>query len=271
MDKRDATGLGAYVRGIGLLGPGLADWPSAAAVLAGEHPYASAPTVAPPPASLPPAERRRTGTTVRLALAAGREAVADSGIDLERLATVFASSGGDGTICHEICSTLATSERQISPTRFHNSVHNAASGYWSIAARSRAPSTALCAYDGSFAAGLLEALTQLTATDAPVLLIAYETDYPEPLHAKRPLPAAFAVALLLEARPSTGAQAHLHATLVREPPDTLTTAPFEALRTAIPAARCLPLLKRIARRDNDRVVIDYLDELRLAIQVSPCP
>ena len=48
-------------------------------------------------------------------------------------------------------------ERELSPTRFHNSVHNAPAGYWSIATQSREPSTSLCRDDESFQAALLEA------------------------------------------------------------------------------------------------------------------
>ena len=90
-----------------------------------------------------------------------------------------------------------SSERLISPTRFHNSVHNAAAGYWSIAYGCTEASTSLCAGDASFGAGLLEALAQLAAVAPAVLLLAYDADYPPPLHAKRPIADAFGVALLL--------------------------------------------------------------------------
>ena len=66
--------LCAYVAGIGVLGPGLPDWPAARAVLRGETAYVPAATVLPPPAILPPAERRRTGRVVKLALAVALEA-----------------------------------------------------------------------------------------------------------------------------------------------------------------------------------------------------
>ena len=265
------TGLKAYVRGIGLLGPGLADWTLGAAVLRGERPHTSTPVELPAPAALPSAERRRTGATVRLALAAGLEALHGAGLEGSGLATVFASSGGDGAICDEICSALATPERQISPTRFHNSVHNAASGYWSIALGATAASTALAAYDGSFVAGLLEALSQLASTGRPVLLVAYETDYPEPLRTARPIAAPFATALLLDANPGAHAAAHLQASLTGQPADTLPESSLEALRAGVPAARALPLLKRIARSEGGRVVLDYLNDLRLAVNITPCP
>lgn len=271
MAERDRTQLPAHVRAVGVLGPGLNDWPAAVRVLTGREPLTPRAIEAPPPHSLPPAERRRIGATVRLGLAVAQQAVNGAGQDATQLATVFTSSGGDGAICHEICSTLASPDRQISPTRFHNSVHNAAAGYWSIAMRATAPSTALCAFDGSFAAGLLEALAQLNARDAPVLLISYETDYPEPLRAKRPLAAEFACALLLTPRPEAGSCARIAATLTREPVETLSDRALETLRRGVPAARSLPLLRRIACRDRGRVVIDYLPDLQLALEVTPCP
>jgi len=258
--------LSAHIAGIGLVAPGLADWPGAAAVLAGERPYQPAPTVLPVIDTLPPAERRRTGATVRLAVAAARQAVTEAGVDPTTLATVFASSGADGAICHEICVTLASEDRQLSPTRFHNSVHNAAAGYWSIAMKATARSNVLCAFDGSFGAGLLEATTQVVVDGEPVLLVAYETGYPEPLHAKRPLPGAFGVALLLD--PRAGAWARIEVALTDEPADTMRHAPLEALRTASPTARSLPLLQRLARAEHGRTVLDYLDGQRLRIEVA---
>ena len=67
--------LSAYIGGIGILGPGLDNWPQTAAVLSGRQPYLAAPTALPTPAMLPPAERRRTGRVVKLALAVALEAV----------------------------------------------------------------------------------------------------------------------------------------------------------------------------------------------------
>jgi hypothetical protein len=155
------TSLAAAIEGIGALGPGLDSWLSTAAVLAGTRGYEPARTVLPAPSALPAAERRRAGRVIKLALAVGAEAVAQSGRPAQSLPSVFASSGGDGDNCHEICAALTAAERSISPTRFHNSVHNAAAGYWSIANGCTEASVTLCAYDGSFAAGLLEALSQV--------------------------------------------------------------------------------------------------------------
>jgi hypothetical protein len=186
------------------------------------------------------------------------------------LPTVFASSGGDGQNCNEICQTLATNDRQISPTRFHNSVHNAAAGYWTIAASATPASNVVCAFDASFVAGLLEALTQLAADRAPVLLIAYDASYPEPLYAKRPIPDAFALALVLTPEARDSSLACLATSLTNAPAERMTDPQWEAVRTTIPAARSLPMLQRLARGESGHVVIDYLDTQRVDIEVSTC-
>ncbi len=154
-----------FVEGIGLLGPGLAGWPASRPVLRGEAAFQPAEFALPPVALLPPAERRRAGAAVKLAIAVGLEALAQAGrdaADMADMATVFTSSGGDGDTIDAILTVLATEQREVSPTRFHNSVHNAPSGYWALACAATAPSTSLCGFDGSFAIGLLDAAAQVT-------------------------------------------------------------------------------------------------------------
>jgi hypothetical protein len=262
--------LAAYVDGIGLLGPGLSDWMSGKAVLSAEVPYCARAAVVPAAAGLPPAERRRVGRVVRLALAVGHQACAAAKLDPACLATVFTSSGGDGDICHEICRMLATAERQMSPTRFHNSVHNAPAGYWGIATGATPPSISLCAFDGSFAAGLLEALSQVLATGEPVLLIAYDAGYPEPLYGVRPIPDAFGVALVLSPKRARSALGRVEAELTSDAHDAIPDAGLESLRRAYPAARGLPLLIALARAQTRRQVLEFLDDLRLAVTTTPC-
>lgn len=263
------TTLSAWIESVGLLGPGLPDWPTARAVLAGNATYTPGPTATLAPSGLPPAERRRAGIAVKVALAVAQEAIAASQLDARSLATVFASSGADGDNCDAICKVLASNDRHISPTRFHNSVHNAPAGYWGIASGAMAPATVLCAYDASFGAGLLEALTQVAVDARPTLLIAYDAPYPEPLHAKRPLPAAFGLALTLAPQQSAQSLARIQVTLSDAEPDTLIHDELEAVRRAIPAARGLPLLQALAVSHAGTVVLDYLAPLGLAVTIQP--
>jgi Beta-ketoacyl synthase, N-terminal domain len=263
------TPLRAYIEGVGVIGPGLAGWPHTADVLARRATREAAKTVLPAPAALPSAERRRTGPVVRAALAAAHEALAQSGRDAATLAAVFAASGGDGGNFHAICETLASDEPQLSPTRFHNSVHNAPAGYWSIATRAMAASNVLCAYDGSFAAGLLESLAQVSVDGVATLLVAYDTDYPEPLRHVRPIADAFGVALVLAPQKSERTLARIEAHLTDANAFTFADTDVEALRLSNPAARALPLLEALARGIASEVVLDYLDGTRLAVDIDP--
>lgn len=264
-----AAQLSGYVDGVGLLGPGLPDWPAAASVLRAQVPFVRSATVLPVPLLLSGAERRRVSPLVKLTLTAGLEACAAAQVDAATLPAVFTSSGGDGANCHEICSVLA-GDRQISPTRFHNSVHNAASGYWGIATHATAASNALCAFDASFGAGLLEALCQAAVEQCRVLLIAYDAPYPEPLRSTRPIPDAFALALVLAAQRSDRSLARIGVALSEAAATAMSDAALEELRSSIPAARSLPFLDLLARADTGEVMLDYLETARLAMWVSPC-
>ncbi len=265
------SGLRVWVQGVGLLGPGLSSWSAAQDVLRGTQPHSAAPTVLPTPLRLPPAERRRAGAAVKLALAVADEAVAQAQVDPGVLATVFTSSSGDGHNCHALCETLATPAPMVSPTRFTNSVHNAASGCWHIAVASRASSTSLCAFDGSFGAGLIEAVASVHQSGQPVLLVASDSPYPEPLHSKRPLPDHFGLALLL----APVADARSLAALTIALTDGQAAAPctdvsLDALRRAIPAAAALPLLLALAQGTRRHEVhLDYLPSLGLRVVVEP--
>ena len=128
---------------------------------------------------------------------AAQDAFRAGGLRGDEIATVFASSDGDGAITQEICEALAGPAQEVSPTSFHNSVFNAPAGYWSIATHSRLASTSLCAFDVSFAAGLIEAAAFATVERQPVMLIASDVPFPAPLHTIRPVEESFAAALLL--------------------------------------------------------------------------
>ncbi len=253
--------------GIGVLGPGMADWAGAQALLRDPALWQAGPTAVPAPARLPATERRRAGTVVKASIVVANQAVAMAGLDAALLATVFTSSTGDPVNCHLLCEALAAPERLVSPTRFTNSVHNAPAGYWHIACASRAPSTSLAAFDASFAAGLLEATVQCHATHAPVLLVACDVPYPEPLHALRPVADTFALALVIG---PAGAGRGLSMQVAGEAAATpCSHVGLDEVRTTIPAARALPLLQALARVGAARLVLDGLPGMALLIDVDP--
>jgi Beta-ketoacyl synthase, N-terminal domain len=262
-----------YIEGIGLCGPGLDGWAASLPVLAETEEHVPMPIRVPPSALLPANERRRAPQIVKIALAVGAEAFAAARRDPAETASVFSSSGGDGDTIHEILNVLASPERALSPTRFHNSVHNAASGYWSIAIGSRAASSSLCCYDDSFAAGLLEAAVQAGAAQQAVALIAYDVQYPAPLSEARPIGAAFAVALVLSPAPTASALAFVDLELRPGPhaPSVIASRELEMLRRSTPAARSLPLLAALARGAETGIILNYLDDMALALRVVPYP
>lgn len=257
------------IAGVGVLGPGLEGWAAAAPVLAGQAAYARAPLVPPPPALLPATERRRTGPSVRLALAVAAEAVQDSGLPPEALDSVFASSNGEPQVIVSILGALHTPDGAISPTHFHNSVHNAAAGYWGIAAGSARPSVSLGGHDMVFAAGLMQAAAQVAANARPVLLVAHDVPMPAPLDALRDTRESFAAALVLV--PRAGARGALAlgcaaGAAVAEaplPPD------LAALREGNPVARALPLLAAIAGRRAARLRLALLEDAALELDYTP--
>jgi hypothetical protein len=260
-----------FLEGVGLRGPGLSGWAASQPILAGSAPYVPDDLVLPPLDLLPAAERRRTGLPVKLALNVGLEALAGSDRPPESLASVFTSSGGDGQVIHKICESLAGEEREVSPTRFHNSVHNAPAGYWSIALRSRAPSTSLCCFDCSFVAGLLEVCAYCTSEAQPALLVSYDAPYPEPLNAVRPITGSVGVALLLAPHATSASFARID---VQTGPDAgvptrLQDPALEALRSGNPAGRALPVLRALAQPSATALVLEYLRGTTMIVTVSP--
>lgn len=263
------TALQVFVDGVGLYAPGLHGWAHARAVLAAPQTYQEAALQLPSIDSLPPAERRRLGVSVKLAMAVGYDAARQSPTDPQQLGTVFASSTGDGDNCHHILEALASSDRAMSPTRFHNSVHNAAAGYWSIATGSQQPSTSLSAHEAGFGAALLEAASQVCSNARPCLLVAFDTPYPQPLRALGNVAHPFGMALLLTPGRGATTLCGLTLSLTQESADAMPTSNLEAMRCSVPAARALPLLLALATQQRQDLVVEYLQGLNLAITLQP--
>jgi hypothetical protein len=185
-----------HIEGIGWWTAQATDWAAAAAQLRGEAAPA-APATKPAAALLPPNERRRAPEPVLLACEAAAQACAMSGRDAATLPCVFASIHGDLAITDAMCATLADDPLQLSPTRFHNSVHNAPAGYWTVATGCHAASSATSAWHASFGAGLFEAAVQALADATPVLFAAYDGRAPDPLGAVVGTAPAYANAFVL--------------------------------------------------------------------------
>lgn len=258
-----------HIDAVGLCGPGLVNWKLAQEILKIEDSFVFSPSIIPASEYLPAAERRRVGIAVKLALATAMDALTPGIYKACDLLSVFSSSGGDGDNCHSICEALASQDRLISPTKFTNSVHNAPSGYWGIALHAKPASTSLCAFDGSFSAGFLEASTLAMTTRQPVLLVAYDTPYPEPLRAVRPINDSFGVAMVISHQASTTTLGKVRVKLGKGIPNTMKNAELESLRCNVPAARGLPLLQSIACADqNTSLILELFENQQLLLEIG---
>jgi hypothetical protein len=262
----DPLGM-VHLRAIGLAAPGLPSWQAVRRVLRGEASFEYAALASHTPELLPMNERRRATPAVRLAFQAAEDAVRGAGDSARDYATVFASSDADLGIIHRICTALTRTPRLISPTDFHNSVHNAAAGYWHIGVGARTASTSISAHDASFAAGLLEACLQVRIDGQDTLLVAFDLPAPEPLHSARPVTHPASVALVLTRDPGEKPLACLACTLSGESETVMDEPPLESLRTGNPASRALPLLRQIACNRPGRVLLPAAIGRTLAVDV----
>jgi len=194
------SSLRAGIAGIGFWANGLPTWNDALA-FSRDGTLPENALAKPSPQLLAPNERRRAPESVAVALDVALAACTASGRDPSKLPSVFASTHGDLAITDYVASTLASDPRALSPTKFHNSVHNAAAGYWTIGNGCTAPTTAVSAYDASFAQGLLEALSLLAAGHEAVLLAAYDAPAPGPLGEQARSTGLLGGALVLVAEP----------------------------------------------------------------------
>ena len=165
---------------------------------------------------LPAMFRRRLSQLSKLALTSAYSCIKDDG----PISTVFVSRYGELNTTVKLLEDIA-SNMPISPTGFSTSVHNTASGMYSIANNDQSPTTAIAAGADSLEAGFIEAACQLSSLrQNRVMLILAE----EPLHhyyrqysdmPEKP----FAIALLLS-RKDSGMKLSLTSNNLLESPPT---------------------------------------------------
>jgi hypothetical protein len=240
--------LDIAVEGIGVWAPELPDWVAAQNILCDDVDIAANAANRPSAAALPAAERRRAPESVLIAVEAAQQACAMAGREPGDLPHVFASTYGDLAINDYLCATLARAPCEVSPTRFHNSVHNAPAGYWAIATGCHEGSTAISAGAATFGAGLLEAALLAHSESRAVLLVAYDVPATGPLQDVIACRSRFAAALVL-APPSPRACARLRLRVIAATP-VLAREPtlLQACHAGNPAACGLPLLAALALR-----------------------
>lgn len=256
--------LHVQVEGIGLWSPQLANFDALRRLLAGQT--LAEPSARPNASTLSPNERRRAPESVLVAVEVASQATAMSGRAADSLACVFASAYGDQATTDYMCRVLANIPTELSPTRFHNSVHNAAAGYWTIATGCRAPSSAVCAGNTSFTAGLLEAAVLACADHRAVLLVSSDTAGVGPLGELIGCTRAFGCALVISPSADAGTRLHL-ATTAAAPGHLPLPAECAALMHDNPSAAGLPLLAMLADGKGECVLASK-EHLGLHLQIE---
>jgi len=269
-----------YLKSVGIIAPGIANWNEAIKVLTQAEPYSPAPVEQKLSTILAPNERRRATRVTQLAIFAAQQTGShdhhgkpDLSL-LNQCLQVVSSSNGDLTTFHHISQSLAMDGRPVSPTRFHNSVHNAPAGYWSIASQSTTPSTSITAYCDSFSAGLLEAAVQLNSSDnqqnRDCLLVCYDEIPAAPFLPETHITAEFACALKLSLNSDNSlAGMDINIANPSQPVTQLSHPAMEQLRQANPQAVVLALLDAIARQDNKKVILPYFEQgLEIALNIE---
>jgi hypothetical protein len=238
-----------FLQGISLWAPRLPGWDVAAAVLAGRAEPPAAALRRPVPEMLPPPERRRAPDSVALAVEVAARACAAAALDPAQLSSVFATTHADLAITDYLCGVLVRTPLQTSPTKFHNSVHNAAAGYWCIATGCHAPYITVSVYDLSFAVGLLEAIMQVAGDGGPVLYVAYDIESCGPLTQVAASRGLLGVGLVLARDRSAQSVAQLRWS-IRSGSRDVATRPDPANYRLVQdnaMASCLPLFEVLAR------------------------
>lgn len=265
-----SVALTVWIKGIGLWAPGADDWKAFEDIVAGNA--APGTTNRPVADVLPPNERRRAPESVLLAAAAAGQAVRMSGLAAAALPCVFASAHGDQVITDYMCTTLATAPTELSPTKFHNSVHNAPAGYWTIATHCHASSSAVSGGETSFGAGLLEAATLAVADERDVLLASYDIAGTGPLGEMTSTTGPFACALVLSPSPE-GACARLDLTpsAGNSGGEALGDAWMDNVSASNPSAQAVPLLRALALARPTALRVAAATGLDLHVDIEATP
>lgn len=198
-----------HVTGLGLFAPGFA---SLDAFARGE----ADPAVNDAPNPWVPSRLGRgTSLLTRMLGECAAQAAADGGLDPKTCATVYGSALGEFETMVLLLDVIFRGDGQLSPMRFKNSVHNAASGLGSIGQGNAAFSTALAGGPRSFEVSMIEALLLSAETECDVAVSVADDRLPEPFAALGP-EVGLGVGLALRARVPEGGRVLATITALRQ-------------------------------------------------------
>ncbi len=237
-----------YVCGLGLWAPGHAD--PAAWCLRKEDPSVEVPEAT----LLTHALRRRASHLTRMGVEVLQQAISRGGRDSTNTPSVWATAHGEHETALAILGMMQRGEGKLSPTQFHNSVHNTASGYASIAAGNCVASTTLTGGSELVATTFLEGMCLLEAGESDVVLVLADEPLRRPFDQHTP-GASLALSFCLSAR-RHGAIAVLADLRRHHAPPIKRHERFGSLYVSA----ALPLLERIVLGEPGIVALEFESE-----------
>ncbi len=246
--------LDCKILGVGTWGPGFKNFPQLIELLnnPGNQPEITADN--PKPTIIPANERRRAPLSVRLAVESSWQATQAANVDPKQLASVFVSGLGDTQLTDYMCRTLADNQKHLSPTKFHNSVHNAAAGYWTISTGCTKTASSLAGLSESVPLALLEAINQCCTEQRMVLITFYDAPCSTVLSELFPCEHGFSASLVIApASASKPSAPNMSIQVNAKPadwPKILLSPQLQRCYEYNPAARTLTLLQALSEYDD---------------------
>ncbi|MFC3095377.1 hypothetical protein DRW07_16075 [Alteromonas sediminis] len=267
----NAKTLTCKVAGVGAWGANFENWHDLQALLCGQ-PLPDKPQKGPKPAIIPANERRRAPLPVRLAVESSWQAVQHAQVEPASLTNVFVSGLGDTDLTDYMCKVLASENKELSPTKFHNSVHNAAAGYWTISTNTMTAANSVAGYQESVSLALFEAMVQCEAEGVPMLVTFYDAPVSEVLKPLLENTHAFAFSLVLF--PSVSDHGMAISATIREaiapewPTLSAQSDYLQSLYTSNPCARVLSLAEMLMQQNakHDAITMPLSEQTTISFE-----
>lgn len=261
----------AKIVAVGAWGQEFRNWQDLQNLLA-NHEWQDDGAKGPKPEIIPANERRRAPLPVRLAVESSWQATQQSTFQAEDLSCVFVSALGDTQLTDYMCKVLAGENKQLSPTKFHNSVHNAAAGYWTISTGCMQAANSVAGYEESVSLALLEALTQINLEQQPVLLTFYDAPVSKVLQdlLKNEYPFAVSLVIVPEQADCAGQKISVSVQNREQKWSELesTNNTLRAIYEATPTARILALLEKYGKGEVTQLSMPLSQTTSLDIRLG---
>ena len=267
------SALAVDLVGVGAWGPGFSNWAELQTLFVSSATAERDWTAqTPKPEIIPANERRRAPLPVRAAVEVSWQALQQSGLASADVACVFGSGLGDTEITDYMCRALTTPEKQLSPTKFHNSVHNAAAGYWTISSGCMKAANSIAAYQNTAGLALLEAMIQCQQHHEPVLVTLFDTAAQDAYRQIFACEQSFAAAILLMPAGSAAAPLARLTVVDGSAADAVAPAfvhaPLDQLYRDNPSAKLLGLLSQLAAKQTGQTAFALSPRRQLNLTLS---